>query len=43
MAEMFHSGQGFKHTKAMKKDDKAFKSSSQRVFREKEEKHKNKQ
>lgn len=42
MVKMFDSGQGFQSMKAMKKDDKAFKSSSQRVFREKEEKHKNK-
>lgn len=43
MVEMFDSGQGFKSMKTMKKDDEAFKSSSQKVLREKEEKHKNKQ
>lgn len=42
MVKMFDSGQGFQSMKAMKKDDKAFTSCSQRVFREKEEKHKNK-
>lgn len=42
MIKVFDSGQGFKSTKAMNNDVKAFKSFSQNVFIKKEGKCKNK-